>query len=339
MFIPQYTLTEKLIHNIAFCERLYGQLEGLRIPQSVELNLERKNEITATYISNSIEGNPLSLPEVTNLLLADRLPVNRDEKEVCNYFKILQSLTAESISSITLKDILRVHQTLLTGVNDSIAGEIRNKPIIVGKYRTKDGKLDIDVKHTPPAHQKELIEIKTQQLLKWLQSSKDPAIIKAGIFHHEFVYIHPFEDGNGRTCRLMTAQVFLQEQYQINKYFVLDDFYDVDRSLYSDSLNSADSGDKTLWLEYFTDGVKYSLQSALARIKKSLSMLPVEKRPTHKEKIVLELLERAPEVTSLEIAERLGVSRQQSHRLLSSLVKKGLIQKIGNTKASYYRLK
>ena len=119
----------------------------------------------------------------------------------------------------------------------------------------------------------------------------------------------------------------------------MDDYYDVDRSLYSDSLHLADSGDKTQWLEYFTDGVKYSLQSALARIQRSLSTLKVERRPTNKEKQVLAVLQRQPEVTSQEIAEYLGVSRQQGHNLLSSLVEKGLVQKIGGTKGSYYRLK
>ncbi len=339
MFVPKYTLTSKLINNIALCERLYGQLEGLKIPKSIELNLERNNEITSAYISNSIEGNPLSLSEVTNLLLEDRLPVNRDEKEVCNYFEILRRLTINDKSSITTNDILGIHKNLLKGVNDSIAGEVRNKSIIVGKYKTKDGRLGIDVKHNPPAHDKKTIETNTQELLNWLEQSEETTIIKAGIFHHEFVYIHPFEDGNGRTCRLLTAQIFLQANYQINKYFVLDDFYDVDRPLYSDSLHLADSGDKTEWLEYFTDGVKYSLQSALSRVQKSLSTLKVEKRPTNKEKEVLEVLQQQPEVTSQEIAEYLGVSRQQGHNLLSSLVEKGLVQKVGETKGSYYRLK
>src|SRR4030043_834310 len=93
MFKPQYQLTGKLFSNIAQIERFYGQLEALRIPTGLELNLERDNLIRSSYISNSIEGNPLSLPEVTNLLLGGRVPANRDEKEVKNYFEILKNLS------------------------------------------------------------------------------------------------------------------------------------------------------------------------------------------------------------------------------------------------------
>ena len=69
MYKPNYQFSQKLLGNVTLSERLYVQLEALKIPKSIELNLERNNEIKSSYISNSIEGNPLSLPEVTNLIL------------------------------------------------------------------------------------------------------------------------------------------------------------------------------------------------------------------------------------------------------------------------------
>lgn len=164
-------------------------------------------------------------------------------------------------------------------------------------------------------------------------------MLKAGIFHHHYVYIHPFEDGNGRTCRLLTALGLLKSGYQINKYFVLDDYYDIDRSMYSDMLSSADTGDKTEWLEYFTSGVKYSLQGSLGRVKTLLQTVAVEERPTNKEHAVLELLRSHHQLTSADITEFLRVSRQQAHKLLSGLVRKGYADKKGGTKNSYYFLK
>ncbi len=339
MFKPNYQLSQKLLGNIAFSERLYGQLEALKIPKNIELNLERTNEIKSSYISNSIEGNPLSLPEVTNLLLDERLPANRDEKEVYNYFQILRNLHEYLSKPISLQTVLNIHQDLMMGVQDKIAGKIRDKAIIVGKYETTEGKVSLKIKHNPPAHKKEQITHLLQELLDWLNKSKEPAILKAGIFHHQFVYIHPLEDGNGRTCRLLTALLFAQEKYDINKYFVLDDYYDVDRPAYSDALHSADEGEQTKWLEYFSDGVKYSLQSALSKVKNALSTLSPNQRPTPKEKIVLELLQTYGELTSADIAKRLHLSRQQAHNLLSALIKKGFVDKKGSTKASYYFLK
>ena len=88
----------------------------------------------------------------------------------------------------------------------------------------------------------------------------------------------------------MTTLIFLKDDYLINKYFVLDDYYDIDRILYSDKLHSADKGDKTAWLEYFSDGVKYSLQSALARVKDAVDNISMEERLTPREKEVLKML-------------------------------------------------
>ena len=340
MFAPKYTLTNTILQHINEIERLYGRLESLRLPKALQLNLERDNLIQSAYISNSIEGNPLSEPEVTNLLLDDRVPVNRDEKEVRNYFDILKSLRHYQ-KQVGIDTILSIHGRLLTGVMDDIAGTIRNRRVVVGKYKQQaDGELSIDVKHEPPYHSSEQIIIALQELNSWLEDSNDiPAVIQTAIFHHEFVYIHPFADGNGRTCRLLTAQLLLQREYAINKYFVLDDWYDVDRAQYSDKLNTADSGDKTEWVEYFAEGMKYSLQSALAKAEHAIEQIEIPRRLTKREKEVYAMLQARKQLKANDVAFELAVSRQYAHRLLKSLVDKGFADEQGETKGRFYILK
>jgi len=131
----------------------------------------------------------------------------------------------------------------------------------------------------------------------------------------------------------------MKHGYMINKYFVLDDYYDIDRQQYSDMLHSADSGDKTQWLEYFTDGVKFSLQGALSKYKEALTSLRIEEQPTTREKDVLKIIQTNREVTSQMIVRMLKISRQQAHALLSNLVQKGLLIKKGKTKSSYYYIR
>ena len=133
MFKPNFSLSQNLLANIGQIERLYGQIEGLKIPKKLELNLQRNNLIQSSYVSNSIEGNPLSLQEVTNLLLDDRVPVNRDEKEVKNYYGILQNLNTCLDQQISLELAKKIHLDLLTGVKNEIAGSIRNKKVVIGK--------------------------------------------------------------------------------------------------------------------------------------------------------------------------------------------------------------
>ncbi|MCJ7827919.1 Fic family protein [Patescibacteria group bacterium] len=342
MFKPTYTLSPKLLGYITKIERLYGQLEALRVPYKIELKLRRDNLVKASYVSNSIEGNPLSLPEVTNLLLGDRVPVNRDEKEVTNYFEILDEMESLNETQIGLELSLSLHKRLLSGVQDEIGGKIRNKQVIIGKY-VPDGELEeavLRIKHEPPTHK--AIEIKKllEELFIWVRNDRQfPAIIQAGIFHHHFVYIHPFEDGNGRVCRLLAVLLLRKRGYQINKYFILDDFYDIDRIMYSDKLHSADSGDKTEWLEYFAEGVMFSLQAALGKVEKAVDGLRVINRPTPREKEVLDLMRVEKELTTSQVSAQLKVTRQQAHHLLRGLVEKNFLEKIGATKSSYYILK
>lgn len=340
MFNPQYKRSDKLINTITQIERLYGQIEALRVPKKLQLNLRRDNLIQSAYASNRIEGNPLTLPEVTNLLLDDRIPTNRDEKEVVNYFDILTRLPQLTDQPLDIKLVTDIHRQLVTGVYDNIAGQIRNEKVVIGKYTGEQGNVSLKVKHEPPHHDKHHIQASLTELLDWANQAKPvPAIILTGIFHHHFVYIHPFEDGNGRVCRLLTALLFIKHGYQINKYFVLDDYYDIDRTQYSDALHSADKGDKTAWLEYFAQGVKYSLTSALSRLETATKTLAYAERPTNKEAQVIEYLQTHREITSTDLANHLNVSRQQAHNLLKSLVDKDLVIRKGSTKSSYYLLK
>lgn len=335
----KYTLTPILLNNLNQIERFYGQLEAMRLPQKLELNLKRDNLVQSTYASNKIEGNPLSFHEVTNLLLDERVPVNRNEKEVALYYDLLQKLDAFKETEFSTDLVTKLHHDLFAGIHE-YAGQIRNEVVAVGKYMGEKGNVSFRVKHLPPFHNSSEITAALKELLDYLNREKEiPVAIKAGIFHHQFLYIHPFEDGNGRVCRIMTALLFIKGGYRINKYFILDDYYDIDRILYSDKLHTADEGDKTIWLEYFTGGVKHSLQSALARAENALRTLSMNERPTRKEKEVLELMRGQPEITSTEIAQLLKVSRQQAHNLLSALVEKGLLERVGSTKSSYYRLK
>jgi len=335
MFKPKYALNSKILTNLSTIERIYGQLESKTVPQELLLNLERNNLFKSSYSSNSIEGNPLSEQEVTNLLLGDRIPANRDEKEVHNYFNILKEFDTK-YTRLDLQNVLEIHKELLSGVNDDIAGKIRDSKVVVGNP-TDTG--EVIIKHNPPVHTKREIETHLNELLGWVNKSSEMPILTAGIYHHQFVYIHTFVDGNGRTARLSTALLLNQYGYKINKYFIIDDYYDIDRIQYSDALHSADGGNETKWLEYFTDGVKYSLQSALAKVEAGLQNLSFNLRPTKRELDVLNLFDKYKEVTSAQVAQNLDISRQQAFNLLNGLVVKGILVKEGETKNSYYHLK
>ncbi len=331
----QLTTNNRVINLLQEVERQYGRLEGLTIPKQLQLNLQRDNLVQSSHASNSIEGNPLTHAEVTNLLLDERIPVNRSEKEVRNYFDILETLHVHAPDELDTKLILTLHSHLMDGVENSIKGKIRDKQIVVGSHN-EEGELKI--KHNPPYHSESEIRQSLYDLCEWFKSADEPPLLQAGIFHHEFVYIHPFEDGNGRMTRLITALILLKRGYLVNKYFVLDDYYDIDKEQYSNKLHSADYGDKTEWLEYFLEGMKYSMQSSLSKIETGLQGLEFDMRPSSRERDVLELIKRYKQIQSSDVVDELGISRQQAYNLLNGLVEKGFVEKKGSTKNSYYVL-
>lgn len=333
----------KIVNELSTIERLYGQLLGEKLIPSLALTLSEENQILATHYSTSIEGNPLSPRDVTNIILGDQIPTTKSELEVKNYFSVLNKIfiLAKKKAPITPALTTELHHELMRDIEKKDLGQFRDGSVFVG-HKTK---VEVVVKHTPPYHNREEIKKALEALYDWVMKPDDlHPLVKAGILHHRFAYIHPFFDGNGRMARILTAYYLLLKHYEVVKYFILDDFYDIDRSLYSDTLHTADNGDETQWLEYFLEGIAFSLQAAQSRIgdlkKNNLEEIKGEKRVlvTNREEDVLEIVIDKKAIKTQDVVETLSVTRQQAHALLASLVKKGLLEKHGITKTSYYKL-
>lgn len=343
VFEPKFTFTLKIVNQLALIERLYGQITTERLIPSLSVKLAQENQILATHHSTSIEGNPLSPMDVTNIILGDQIPVTKSEKEVRNYFSVLNTIfiLAKKREPITVELTEKLHHELMKDIEKKDLGTVRDGPVFVG-HRTQ---TEIVVKHNPPFHTAKEIKTALTDLYTWLMAEDEMhPLIKAGIFHHQFAYIHPFFDGNGRLARILTAYYLLLKQYEIVKFFIIDDYYDVDRHLYSDTLHTADKGERIEWLEYFLEGLAYSLQAALARItdlkKSNLDDVTGEKRVmvTNREEEVLHIVLDKKAIKTSDIQDALQVTRQQAHALVASLVRKGLLEKFGKTKTSYYKL-
>lgn len=343
MFSAKFSYTPAIINQLTMIERLYGQLTAEQLIPSLTLKLSQENQILSTHYSTSIEGNPLSPLDVTNIILNDQIPVTKSEKEVKNYFAVLNTIfiMAKKQEKLTTDLTKKLHHELMNGIEVKDLGKFRDSGVFVG-HRTQ---TEIVVKHNPPFHTEKEIEKALTELFEWVMSN-DPThpLLKAGIMHHQFVYIHPFLDGNGRLARILTAYYLLLKHYEVTKFFILDDYYDVDRHLYSDTLHLADSGDETEWLAYFLEGISHSLQAAISRINElknsRFEEVTGEKRVlvTAREEEVLQIVLNKKAVKTTDVQKELEVSRQQAHALLSSLVKKDILQKFGKTKTSYYKL-
>src|SRR3972149_11795248 len=117
MFEPKFSFTSKIVNSLGTIERLYGSLLEQDLIPSLALSLSQENQILATHHSTSIEGNPLSPRDVTNIVLGDQIPTTKSEKEVKNYFATLNriSLLSKKRAPISADLTLSLHRELMDG--------------------------------------------------------------------------------------------------------------------------------------------------------------------------------------------------------------------------------
>ena len=197
----------------------------------------------------------------------------------------------------------------------------------------------------PPEEVPELMS----EFIEWLNSSDSSqlnSVLVAGISHYEFVRIHPFIDGNGRTSWALATLILSLREFDIKKFFALDDYYDSERTAYYRALKSVEQKtlDLTDWLEYFTDGVLLSI----AKVKEKALHLSLEKHKkeskgqialTEKQMKIMENIISNGQITSGEIQKMFNISRQAAHKEIIKLIEMNLIEQKGAGKAIHYVIK
>ena len=267
MFRPRFKYTNKIV-------RLLTRISGARevilssplIPKW-EVTLRQEAIIHSAHSSTSIEGNRLSLEQVSDLARGREVTATRkDRQEVLNYLKVLESIgKLIKEDSVGEKDILDIHRQITEGTldNPGDSGVYRSRYVVVANRITGE------VFFRPPEN--EDVPVLTRNLVKWINSPEAKElnpIIEAGIVHYELVRIHPFVDGNGRAARVLAALILYLRGFDTKQFFCLDDYYDSDRPSYYKALRDVDQRtlDLTTWLEYFVEGVNVSIEEVKERV-------------------------------------------------------------------------
>lgn len=340
MFQPKYTITNKLLANVKQIGQIVSSLNERRFPQVVLFELERVAREVSAHASTSIEGNPLPLTDVRRLLKHAPAHIRDTEREVLNYTEALLALkdaVDEGEHTLEERTILSIHRMVTKNLlPDTSSGVIRTAPVFVNDPKLRQTVFwppnDTDV----PVLLHDLLEFVNAQ-----QGTID-ALLLAGIFHKQFVLIHPFMDGNGRTVRLATKvqlaglgldtfHLFSFERYynaNVTKYFAMvgerGDYYDLDV-------------DFTPWLEYFTDGIVDELVRVKAELEK-FTQAPASGLKDH-HRVILDYIHEHGSIND-SIYSTL-VKRAKPTRALDFryLLDNGLIERHAQGKSSYYRLK
>jgi len=195
---PPYTITEEILAGVADCSLLLGRLQSVPGAAPAPL-LRRQNQIKTIQGTLAIEGNTLSLDQITAVF--DNRPVAgpaRDIREVQNAAAVYKHLG--SYKPASEKSFLSAHGGLLAGlVPDAGRYRAKNVGVLAGSA----------VAHVaPPAR---LVPKLMDDLFRYLkQTSAEHPFIKSTVFHYEVEFIHPFSDGNGRMGRLWQTLMLAQ---------------------------------------------------------------------------------------------------------------------------------
>jgi len=348
MFKPTYQITPKIVTVISEIAQIKTVVERSRVLPLNEAQLRRQAIVRMAHTSTSIEGNPLAEYQVGKVLAGEK--INADQKsiiEVKNYQKALLEMEklADSKSSISVEDVLVMHRILMDGLlPKEKLGHFRPGPIyIVDDLGEKGDRLRFE---GPEAKK---VAFLVNELLTWLTYAiKDelhPVLI-AGIFHNEFVSIHPFTDGNGRMTRLLAQLILYKLGWDFRKVIVLEDYYNRDRKSYYDALQAAhgihykSGADFTSWMEYFVIGFLLEARKAAEKIE----LIGFGKVTEKAEQIfldrdeisVMDFLTTTGRVTSKDVEEVLGIAKRTAQLKLKNLVDKGLLKVEGSGPSTYY---
>lgn len=342
MFKPNFRYTDKIVKNLTLISEARAIILNSPLIPKWEVSLRRDALIRSAHSSTAIEGNRLSLDEVTDLASGRDIMVRRkDKQEVLNYIEALEKIPEFAARNPFLsKDILKVHKMVTKDTLDDLKDEgiFRNRQVIVGNRIT--GQV---VFMPPPTEQ---VPELTDEFFEWFNSSKvneiDP-VIEAGITHYEIVRINPFIDG--RTARIMAAIVLLKRGFDVKRFFALDDYYDHDRRAYYAALKTVDpnSVEITFWLEYFTNGVAVSIEAVKKKViglSKNIKALKDKGQIALTErqmKIVERMIEKG-KITNREIREMFAISDEAVRKEIAKLTKNGVLKSKGKGRAVYYVL-
>ena len=298
-------------------------------------------KIQSTEASNAIEGIVTTSTRIRQLVEEKTAPKNLNEQEIAGYRDVL-SIIHESFDAIPITPnyILQLHKILYSHMNNPMAGRTKSvQNYISATY--PDGRVETLFTPLDPFETPAALECICNEYNRVIGNMEVEPLIAIPTFIHDFLCIHPFNDGNGRMSRLLTTLLLYRNGFYVGKYISLEAKIAKNKDLYYDALNQAQHG----WHDGTEDAVpfiKYLLGTILAAYKDfeerfalvetKLSALEMVRRAT------MNKIGRFSKQDIRELCPSLSVSSIEG--ALRKLIELGEIKREGSGRTTcYYRLK
>ena len=332
------TLTNDILKKISAIDENRFSLKTIELPQVTKNRLRKNSKKKSSYASNKIEGNPLTEAQANEAMERDaHKHFLKPEQEVRNYFLALNLLeerlkTKEQFSK---KLLLEVQAMVEKGASKEKIGLRGEMPpgVLFAVYDSETGTPE----YIPPEYTD--VPALLDELVEYVNTTDDHPLIIAAVVHYQLVTIHPFEDGNGRTARLMSGYILDLNGYGFNGIGSLEEYFAYDPDEYYSSLQMGlpalyYSGRENpphpeIWINYFLRMMELyskkvcelSKASTEDELDGSLSYLNAKE----KELLVYLLKNRMLEFTPIEVSKKLGVTNKTIINRCAKLTNNGFI--------------
>ena len=332
------TLTNEILKRITAITENRFSLSKTCMPAVTRNRLRKNSKKKSSYASNRIEGNPLTENQASEVIERDpHRHFLKPEQEIRNYFLALNMLEkmAEQRKAFSLEMILKVQAVVEKGASKEKIGLRGPMPpgTLFAVYDSDTGAAE----YIPPEYSD--IPKLLDELVEYVNTTDDHPLIIAGIVHYQIVTIHPFEDGNGRTARLLSGYLLDYYGYGFNGIGSLEEYFAYDSDEYYASLQMGlpplyysgrdNPPHPEIWINYFLRMVElYSskvceLSENAGRDELAVSLLHLSVKERNLLAFLLE--NRIYSFTPIEISRQIGVTNKTVINRCAALTANGFL--------------
>ena len=282
--------------------------------------LRRKSRIRSIHSSLAIENNQLSLFQVEDVINGKMvIGEQKDIQEVKNAYEAYEQI--DKVNPYSVDDLKKIHG-ILTFLIEKDAGKFRNHGEAV-----YDGNIQIFM---APPHK--MVPTLMDNLFNWMIENKDKVnpLILSSVFHYEFVFIHPFHDGNGRTARIWQTAI-LSNWEKAFTYLPIESMIKKNQEEYYKVIDNCNkAGESTEFIEFMLKMINDTIDDVInsREMKDKLELLLSEN-----DSKIIECIKRNVLIGAKDIIEQTSIADRTARRILSKLAENGMIEIVGNNQS------
>ena len=330
---PPFTITNSILSHVASVSEKVGRITVMSNMEN-KPHLRKNNRIRSIHSSLKIEANSLSLSQVRDVINGKLvLGEAKEIQEVKNAYNAYEKIA--EIDPYCIEELKKFHGIMTKYIIEE-SGDFRS-----GEEGVFNGEECIFM--APPAR---FVPQLMNELFGWMKEVKDQIhpLILSSVFHYEFVFIHPFADGNGRmarlwhTCLLANWKPFFQYipiESQIERF--QEEYYNVIAQCHV-------NGDSNLFIEFMLCQIDQILQEVLNQMTNSttddaiLDADGANHGADNMESRLLSGLKQNPYITQTDLAKELSLSRRTVQRIMKELMNDGKIKRVGSTRTGHWEI-